>query len=301
MKIGYIGTGLMGRPMAGHLQRAGFDLMLLPNRTPAPSELVSGGAVVADSAASLAAWADVVMLNVPDTPDVEDLLFRADGIASGANAGLLVIDNSTISPAATRRFAERLAEQGVRFVDAPVSGGDVGARDATLTIMVGGQDEDVGRAMPLLRLLGKTITHIGEVGAGQTCKAANQIVVGVTLAAVAEALVFAGKAGADPVKVREALLGGFAGSRILEKHGQRMLDADFAPGFKTHLHAKDLAIVLDNADELGVELPATALVREHLLAQIAAGGSDADHSVLVREVERAAGYPISGPAKDHTR
>lgn len=301
MKIGYIGTGVMGRPMAGHLLAAGHELMLLPHRSPAPDELLAGGARVVDSAAELARWADVVITNVPDTPDVEDVLFRAGGVAAGAHDGLLVIDNSTISPSATREVALRLADLGVGFVDAPVSGGDVGAKAATLTIMVGGSDADVARAMPLFAKLGQTVTHIGPVGAGQICKAANQIVVGVTLNAVAEALVFAAKAGADPAKVREALLGGFAGSRILEKHGQRMLDGSFEPGFKAHLHAKDLAIVLDNAGTLGVELPATELVRDHLLAQVAVGAQDSDHSVIVREVEKAAGYAISGPASDQTR
>ncbi len=284
MRIGFVGTGLMGAPMAGHLQAAGHDLVLLPHRAPAPVKLVDGGARVAASAAELARESDVVITIVPDTPDVEELLFRDDGLAAGLQEGALFIDMSTISPAATEVFAQRLAKLGVGYVDAPVSGGDIGARDATLTIMVGGSDADVTRAMPLFHLMGKTITHIGAVGTGQTCKAANQIVVGVTLNAVAEALVFASRAGADPAKVRGALMGGFASSRILDVHGQRMLVDNFVPGFKTHLHAKDLAIVLDQAQQMGLELAATKIARERLSARIEAGDADADHSIIVREV-----------------
>lgn len=284
MRIGFVGTGLMGAPMAGHLQAAGHELALLPHRNAAPAQLIDGGARIAESAAELARASDVVITIVPDTPDVEDLLFRDDGLAEGLQTGALFIDMSTISPAATQRFASRLAEQGVGYVDAPVSGGDIGARDAALTIMVGGLDSDVARAMPLFEVMGKTITHIGAVGTGQTCKAANQIVVGVTLNAVAEALVFASRAGADPAKVRSALMGGFASSRILDIHGQRMLDDNFLPGFKTHLHAKDLAIVLDQAEQMDLELPATAIVRDHLRSQMNAGETEADHSIIVREV-----------------
>lgn len=284
MRIGFVGTGLMGAPMAGHLRAAGHDLVLLPHRAAAPPALIDAGARIATSAAELANASDVVITVVPDTPDVEDLLFRAHGLAAGLREGALFIDMSTISPAATKRFAQRLAEQGVGYVDAPVSGGDIGAREAALTIMVGGSDTDVARAMPLFQLMGKTITHIGLVGTGQTCKAANQIVVGVTLNAVAEALVFAAAAGADPAKVRSALLGGFASSRILDLHGQRMLEDNFEPGFKTHLHAKDLAIVLDQAEEMGLELPATAISRGHLEARMKAGDADLDHSVILRAV-----------------
>lgn len=284
MRIGFVGTGLMGAPMAGHLQAAGHELILLPHRTPAPKTLLDGGAQIAASAAELARASDVVIAIVPDTPDVDDLLFRGDGLASGLQRGALFIDMSTISPVATQGFAEKLSALGVGYVDAPVSGGDIGARAAALTIMVGGADADVARAMPLFEVMGKTITHLGPVGTGQTCKAANQIVVGVTLNAVAEALVFASRAGADPTKVRSALLGGFASSRILEVHGQRMLNGDFAPGFKAGLHAKDLAIVLDQAEQMGLALPATAIVRDHLLARMQEGETDADHSIIVKEV-----------------
>jgi 2-hydroxy-3-oxopropionate reductase len=288
MKIGFIGLGVMGRPMAGHLLAAGHDLFV--HRVKAESQhLVDGGATACSSAAEVAREADVVILMVPDTPDVEAVLFGAEGVASGIKSGSLVIDMSSISPVSTKTFAERLRGQGVDYLDAPVSGGEVGAKNAALTIMVGGSDEAFARALPLFEKMGKNITHVGGVGDGQTAKVANQIIVGLTIEAVSEALLFAKQAGADVAKVREALMGGFAASRILEVHGERMIKRTFDPGFRIRLHRKDLSLALDAAKALNVSLPNTAATAQLMNSALALGDGDKDHSALIRTLEAQAG------------
>jgi 2-hydroxy-3-oxopropionate reductase len=288
MKIGFIGLGVMGRPMAGHLLAAGHQLFV--HRVKAESQhLVDGGAKACSSAADVAREADVVILMVPDTPDVEAVLFGAEGVASGIKSGALVIDMSSISPVATKTFAERLKGQGVDYLDAPVSGGEVGAKNAALTIMVGGSDEAFSRALPLFEKMGKNITHVGGVGDGQTAKVANQIIVGLTIEAVSEALLFAKQAGADVAKVREALMGGFAASRILEVHGERMIKRTFDPGFRIRLHRKDLSLALDAAKALNVSLPNTAATAQLMNSALALGDGDKDHSALIRTLEAQAG------------
>lgn len=290
--IGFIGTGIMGRPMTGHLQAAGHDLHLVRHRSPLPQELVDGGACECGSLREVAERAETIIIMVPDTPDVERALFGEDGIASGLSAGKTVIDMSTISPIATQDFAKRINELGCEYVDAPVSGGEAGAKNAALTIMVGATEEGFRRAQPLFEVMGKTITHIGGNGDGQTCKAANQIVVALTIEAVAEALVFASRAGADVSKVREALLGGLAQSKILEMHGERMIKRTFDPGFRVELHQKDLNIALQGARSLGVSLPGTAGAQELFNACTAAGAAEADHSAIVKVLEKLANHEI---------
>ncbi|MVS97866.1 2-hydroxy-3-oxopropionate reductase [Devosia marina] len=288
MKIGFIGLGVMGRPMAGHLLAAGHEL-LVHRVKPASQHLVDAGAVAKESPRAVAEAADVVILMVPDTPDVEAVLFGPEGVAEGLSKGDLVIDMSSISPVATKDFAARLAAIGVDYLDAPVSGGEVGARNAALTIMVGGKEEIFDRALPLFQLMGKNINRVGGVGDGQTAKVANQIIVALTIEAVAEALTFAKQAGADPAKVREALMGGFASSRILELHGERMIQRTFDPGFRIRLHRKDLALALDAARTLEVALPNTASTAQLMNAALALGDGDKDHSGLIRTLEALAG------------
>ncbi len=279
-RIGFIGLGIMGRPMARHLLDAGFPLTV-HSRSPAPvDELVEAGASRAGSSAEVAAASDVIITMLPDTPDVEQVLFGADGVASTAGSGSLAIDMSSIEPIPTRAFAERLAAQGVDMLDAPVSGGEKGAIDAALSIMVGGSPEAFQRATPLFETMGKNIVHVGPSGAGQIAKACNQLVVAATIEAVAEALVLAERAGVDAAKVREALLGGFAGSKILEVHGQRMLDRAFDPGFRARLHRKDARIVLDTAKEVGAPVPAFEVVARQLDELVESGGGELDHSGL---------------------
>lgn len=290
--IGFIGLGIMGAPMAGHLQEAGHELHVLRHRKPLPQELLDGGACECASAREVAERSDIIITIVPDTPDVEQVLFGESGVAEGLSSGKLVIDMSSISPIATRDFAERIRKLGADFVDAPVSGGEAGARNAALTIMVGGGDAAVKKAWPLFEIMGKTITHIGENGDGQTCKVANQIVVALTIEAVGEALVFASRAGADVGKVREALLGGLAQSKILEVHGERMIKRTFDPGFRVELHQKDLNLALQGARSLGVSLPNTATAQELFNACVAAGGSEWDHSAMVRALERLAAHEV---------
>ncbi|MEW5728844.1 MAG: 2-hydroxy-3-oxopropionate reductase [Pseudomonadota bacterium] len=293
-KVGFIGLGIMGRPMAGHLQAAGHQLFVCRHRSELPTELMDGGAIACGGPKDVAENAEIVIVMVPDTPDVERVLFAAGGVSEGLSPGKIVVDMSTISPTATRDFARRIEERGCRYLDAPVSGGEVGARNAALTIMVGGPADAFRTVLPLFEAMGKSITHIGEAnGDGQTCKAANQIVVAMTIHAVAEALVFASKAGADPAKVRQALLGGFAGSKILEVHGNRMIDRSFNPGFRVELHQKDLNVVLQAARALGVPLPGTAQAQE-LFSAVAAkdGGARLDHSALVTALERLADHEI---------
>jgi 2-hydroxy-3-oxopropionate reductase len=289
--IGFIGLGLMGRPMAGRLIEAGHRLFL-HNRSRPAQELVDAGGTVCDSARAVAEASDIIITMLPDTPDVEAVLFGEEGVAHGLSAGKIVADMSTISPLATRDFAKRIGELGCGWLDAPVSGGDIGAKAGTLTIMAGGTAETFARVKPLFEIMGKTITHVGGAGDGQTAKAANQIVVALTIAAISEALVFAAKAGADPAKVRQALMGGFAGSRIMEVHAERMLKRSFTPGFRLALHHKDLAIALDGARRLNVALPHTALCQEMFNAALAAGDGALDDSALVKVIERLAGKDL---------
>ena len=291
MDLGFIGLGIMGRPMAGHLQAAGHKLFL-NTRSGVPKEMVEKGGVACRTPREVAEKSDIVFTMVPDTPDVEKVLFAADGIAAGLSKGKIVVDMSSISPLATKDIARRIEELGCFYLDSPVSGGEVGANAATLTLMVGGREEIFARVKPLFELMGKTITLIGGNGDGQTAKVANQIIVALNIEAVAEALLFASKAGADPAKVRQALLGGFAASRILEVHGERMLKRTFAPGFRIELHAKDLAIALAGARALKMSLPNTAQCQEMFNANFAAGESGLDDSALVRVLERLANHEI---------
>ena len=256
-KVGFIGLGIMGGPMAGHLQAGGCKLYLHDVKNP-PLALVEGGATVCTNAFEVAKRADIVIVMVPDTPQVEQVLFGENGVAAALTPGKIVVDMSSISPLATKEFARKINRRDCDYLDAPVSGGEVGARAASLTIMAGGSQEAFDRVLPLFRMMGKNITLVGANGDGQTAKVANQIIVALTIQAVAEALLFASKAGADPGKVREALMGGFAASRILEVHGERMVKRTFAPGFRIALHQKDLNLALQGAKTLGVSLPNTA-------------------------------------------
>ena len=288
--VGFIGLGIMGKPMARNLMKAGYTLVVL-NRSRGPvDELAAEGATAAATPRDVAAQSDVVITMLPDSPDVEAVALAEDGIAAGIKDGALWIDMSTIAPATTKRVADQLATQGVTSVDAPVSGGEKGAIDATLSIMVGGSAEAFERAKPIFEALGKNIVHVGELGAGQVTKACNQIVVGVTIEAVAEALALAEASGVDPAKVRAALLGGFAQSKILEVHGQRMIDRTFNPGFKAKLHRKDMNIASNAGDEHGLDLAGAKLVREKFDALIARGDGEKDHSAL-RTL-----YPLRDPA-----
>lgn len=289
LNVGFVGSGIMGRPMALNLIKGGYRLWVYARRAEALQPLIAAGATACATPSEVAAHADVIFTIVSDTPDVEEMIFGEHGIASGARAGAVIVDMSTISPAATEVFAQRLAAQGVEMLDAPVSGGEKGATSATLSIMVGGKAEVFERIKPLFECMGKNIVHIGGNGAGQVAKACNQIVVSVTLEAVAEALTFARKHGADPAKVREALLGGSANSKILEVHGKRMLEHDFKPGFKLGLHQKDMRIVMDAAHKTGTALPAAALVTQHLNSLMGTGDGDLDSSALVKVLERMSG------------
>ena len=292
-KVGFIGVGIMGAPMAGHLQKAGHELFVVKHRSPLPETLLSGGAVTCASAKEVAERAEIVIIMVPDTPQVEEVLFGNQGLAEGIAAGKVVIDMSSIAPLETKQFAARINELGCEYLDAPVSGGEVGAKAASLTIMVGGPEATFKKMQSLLALMGKSITLVGENGAGQTAKIANQIVVALSIEAVAEALVFAAKAGVDPAKVRQALLGGFAGSRILEVHGERMIKRTFDPGFRIELHQKDLNLALAGARALGVSLPNTATTQELFNACQGAGWQGLDHSALVRALEKLAGHEVA--------
>jgi 2-hydroxy-3-oxopropionate reductase len=292
MKLGFIGLGIMGAPMAGHLRAAGHELFV-HTRSAVPAALAQAGAVACASGAEVARHADIVFTMVPDTPDVQKVLFGEGGVASGLTAGKTVVDMSSISPIETQAFAAQIAALGCDYVDAPVSGGEVGAKAASLTIMVGGSEAAFERVRPLLALMGKNITHVGDVGAGQITKVANQIIVALNIAAVGEALVFASKAGADPAKVRQALMGGFASSRILEVHGERMIKRTFAPGFRIGLHQKDLNLALQGAKALGVALPNTANAAQLMQVCAAQGWDQLDHSALVRALELMAGHEVA--------
>jgi len=287
-RVAFIGLGIMGRPMARHLFRAGFPLTV-HSRSPGPvDELVAAGAVRAGSASEAARASDIVITMLPDTPDVEHVLLGDEGVASGAAPGALVIDMSTIDPEPTRRMADAFAANGVEMLDAPVSGGERGAVEGTLSIMVGGSAEGFARASPLFRAMGASIVHVGPSGAGQVTKACNQLVVAATIEAVAEALVLASRSGVDAAKVRQALMGGFAGSKILEVHGQRMLDRAFEPGFRARLHRKDARIVLDAARESGSSIPAFEVVAAQLDRLVDdAGRGDLDHSALFTLLDEA--------------
>ena len=291
MKIGFIGLGIMGKPMAGHLKAAVHEV-IVPERASLGAEPRAAYTVLA-TAAAVARAAEVIILMVPDTPDVEAVLFGAEGVAAGLAAGKLVIDMSSISPTATKDYAARVNALGADYLDAPVSGGEVGARQATLTIMVGGPEAAFERAKPLFEAMGKNITLVGPNGAGQTAKVANQIIVALTIEAVSEALVFAAKAGADPAKVRQAITGGLATSRILELHGERMIKRTFAPGFRIVLHQKDLALALQSAKELGVALPNTANTQQLFSAAVAQGHGQLDHSGLVKALESMAAHKVA--------
>jgi 2-hydroxy-3-oxopropionate reductase len=291
MKVGFIGLGIMGKPMAGHLIKGGHAVWLA-SRSGVPQELTSAGGVACASGKEVAQHAEVIITMVPDTADVEKVLLGADGVEQGLTGGKVIVDMSTISPVATKEFARRIAAHNCEYLDAPVSGGQVGAQNATLAIMVGGPQTAFDRVKPLFDLMGKTITHIGPTRTGQVTKLANNIVVALNIEAVAEALVFAAKAGADPAKVRQALLGGFAASRILEVHGERMIKRTFEPGFRIGLHQKDLNIALTVARELGIGLPNTATAQELFNACVARGGNKWDHSAMVMALEVLADFEI---------
>jgi len=294
-KLGFIGLGIMGKPMASHLIAAGHTVHVCDLAPEPVKELCSLGAKVCSSCKDIAQESDIIFIMVPDTPDVEVVLFGKDGVADGIRPGSIVVDMSSISPIATKEFAKKLGDLGIKMLDAPVSGGQVGAEKGTLSIMVGGERKVFEQVKPYFELMGKNIVHVGENnGDGQTCKVANQIVVALTIEAVAEALLFASKAGADPRKVREALLGGFAQSRILEVHGQRMIERNFEPGFRTRLHQKDLNLALQAARSLGLSLPGTSIAQELLNAVAAQGGSDLDHSAIVLALETLANHKIGG-------
>lgn len=292
MKIGFIGTGIMGKPMTGHLLAAGHELVLCPHRSPSPAELLAAGASDRAHPADVARSADVVILMLPDTSDVDGVLFGPSGVAAGLTAGKLVIDMSSIDPVATRDFAARVETLECAYVDAPVSGGQAGAIAATLTIMVGARSDVFEQVLPILSIMGKNITLIGAPGAGQVAKVANQIIVALNIEAVSEALVFAAKAGVDPARVREALMGGFAASRVLEVHGERMIEGNFKPGFRVRLHQKDLNLALGTARTLGMSLPNTAMTQQLFSACVARGGGDQDHSSLVQALEILADFRL---------
>lgn len=290
--IGFIGLGIMGAPMAGHLLAAGHTVQL-HTRSKVPDALLAAGGLACDSAQQVAERADIVFLMLPDTPDVAAVLFGEGGVAAGLSEGKTVVDMSSISPVETKAFAARINALGCDYVDAPVSGGEVGAKAASLTIMVGASQTAFDRVLPLLKTMGKNITLVGGNGDGQTCKVANQMIVALNIAAVGEALLFASKAGADPAKVREALMGGFAASRILEVHGERMIKRTFKPGFRIGLHQKDLGLALQGAKSMGLALPQTAGAAQ--LMQVCSGNGlqDQDHSALVKALEIMGNHKVA--------
>ena len=295
LKLGFIGLGIMGAPMAGHLVAAGHQVFI-NTRSKIPEELANSAAIPCSSPAEVANKADIIITMVPDTPDVEKVLFGESGIASGLSKGKIVVDMSSISPIATKEFAKQINALGCEYLDAPVSGGQLGAKGATLTIMVGGSEETFAKVKPVFELMGKNITLVGGNGAGQITKVANQIIVALNIEAVAEALVFASKAGADPAKVREALMGGFASSKILEVHGERMIKRTFDPGFRIELHQKDLNLALNSARALGVSLPNTATAQELFNSCSAHGGKAWDHSAMVKALEKLANFEVGQKA-----
>jgi 2-hydroxy-3-oxopropionate reductase len=291
MDIGFIGLGIMGSPMAGQLIKGGHRVHL-HSRSGVPQPLIDAGGTSCASPKDVAQKSEIVITMVPDTPHVEAVLFGENGVANGLSKGKTVVDMSSISPLATKEFAQKIAALGCDYLDAPVSGGEVGAKAASLTIMVGGSEAAFAKVKPLFELMGKNITLVGGNGDGQTTKVANQIIVALTIEAVAEALLYASKAGADPAKVRQALMGGFASSRILEVHGERMVKRTFAPGFRIELHQKDLNLALSTGRQLGVALPNTATAQELFNACAANGFAALDHSALVRSLEKLANFEI---------
>ncbi|MBP2149031.1 MULTISPECIES: 2-hydroxy-3-oxopropionate reductase [Xanthobacter] len=295
MNVGFIGLGIMGAPMAGHLIDAGHTLFVY-DVVKVPEALTAKGATACASSAEVAKHADIIITMVPDTPHVEEALFGKGGVAEGLSAGKIVVDMSSISPVATKGFAQKINALGCDYLDAPVSGGEVGAKAASLTIMVGGPDGAFDTVKPLFEKMGKNITLVGGNGDGQTTKVANQIIVALTIEAVGEALLFASKAGANPAKVREALMGGFASSKILEIHGDRMVKRTFDPGFRIELHQKDLNLALQSAKALGVSLPNTATCQELFNACAAHGGSKWDHSAMVKALELMANHTVAPDA-----
>ena len=292
MNVGFIGLGIMGKPMVANLIKGGHTLYL-SSRSGIPQDLAAAGGKACASAKEVAQKSEIIITMVPDTPDVEKVLFGKDGVAEGLSAGKIVVDMSSISPIETKVFAERIRKSGADYVDAPVSGGEVGARNAALTIMVGGSEAAFAKVKPLLELMGKNITLVGEVGAGQICKVCNQIIVALNIEAVAEALLLASKAGVDPGKVRQALMGGFAASRVLEVHGERMVKRTFDPGFRIELHQKDLNLALSSARALKMSLPNTATAQELFSACQAQGGGKWDHSAMVKALEMLANHPVA--------
>jgi 2-hydroxy-3-oxopropionate reductase len=291
--VGFIGLGIMGRPMAGNILKAGFPLVVYDLLPQGVEQLAAAGARAADSAKTVAEQADIVVLCLPDSPDVEAAMQGESGVFAGVRPGQIIVDMSTISPVVARALAVEATQRGVTMLDAPVSGGEVGAREGTLSIMVGGDAQALQRVMPVLQSMGSRILHMGEAGAGQVTKACNQIVIAVTIQAVAEALVLAAKAGVDPAQVRQALLGGYAYSKVLEGHGERFLARNFTPGFKTRLQHKDLNIAMDAGRAYQTPLPATALVHQLYGALLARGDAEQDHSILVTLLEELAHHALS--------
>jgi 2-hydroxy-3-oxopropionate reductase len=289
IKVGFIGLGIMGRPQALNLIKGGYKLAVYARRAECMQPLKEAGAIVCESPTDVASKSDIIFVMVSDTPDVESVILGERGAIHGVKPGAIVVDMSTISPMATKVIAMDLAARGVEMLDAPVSGGEIGAINATLTIMVGGKQEVFDKVKPLFECMGKTITLVGENGAGQVAKACNQIVVALTIEGVAEALTFARCNGVDPAKVREALMGGFAGSKILEVHGKRMLDHEFKPGFKVRLHHKDMKIVTQTAHDLGLALPGANMVAQHLNALMGSSDGDLDSAAIVKVIERMSG------------
>ena len=291
-KIGFIGLGIMGIPMAGHLQKDG-DELFLHDILDLPKDLLDGGASQCSSGKEVAGQSEIIIIMVPDTPHVEAVLFGKNGIADGLSSGKTVVDMSSISPIETKEFAKKINDLGCDYLDAPVSGGEVGAKNAALTIMVGGEQKTFDTIKPLFDLMGQNIPLVGGNGDGQTCKVANQIIVALNIEAVGEALLFASKAGADPAKVREALMGGFASSKILEVHGERMIERTFDPGFRIELHQKDLNLALSGARALGLSLPNTATAQELFNACASRGGGTWDHSAMVKALELLADHEVA--------
>ena len=291
--IGFIGLGIMGKPMAGNLIKGGHTLFL-HSRSGVPQELTAAGGIACDSASKVARQSEIIILMLPDTPDVEKVLFGAEGVVNGLSAGKTIVDMSSISPMETKNFAKKINALGCEYLDAPVSGGEVGAKNAALTIMVGGNQAAFDKVKPVFELMGKNITLVGANGDGQTCKVCNQIIVALNIEAVSEALVFAAKAGADPARVRQALMGGFAASRILEVHGERMIKRTFDPGFRIELHQKDLGLALSGARAMGMSLPNTATVQQLFNSCVASGGAKWDHSAMVRALEKMANHELAG-------
>jgi 2-hydroxy-3-oxopropionate reductase len=294
--IGFIGLGIMGAPMAGHLIAGGHTVTTSTHHKAAPAALTEQGLKSVATPKAVAEASDIIILMLPDTPQVGEVLFGANGVAEGISAGKTVVDMSSISPIETKEYAKRIRDKGGDYLDAPVSGGEVGAKAASLTIMVGGSEAGFAKVEPLFKLMGKNITLVGEAGAGQITKVANQIIVALNIEAVGEALLFASKAGADPAKVRQALMGGFASSRILEVHGERMIKRTFNPGFRIALHQKDLNLALQGARALGISLPNTANAQELFNACAANGGAGWDHSAMVKALELLASHRVANDA-----